>query len=232
MSDTKVLSQGRYQINDTHLHFPVKSTIAQQAHMWYTKKILKYEKMTTHKENPLSPAIFSDCVKSLLRMPTLKAKVPEWMRVGVELVTKVSTDPADQGMNLIQKGWKQLYLDPLNVEGFEKEAQEHHQKEVERRRDREIAEAVLSVDAGQRVQAVRAILARTSETVDENLPDEVRDVVRVEGSWHESCVPVVPPTKRYVQSRPGTSHRSKRDQEKLLATLRSLEAVKKKLLSI
>jgi hypothetical protein len=26
-----------------------------------------------------------------------------------------------------------------------------------------------------------------SETVDENLPDEVRDVVRVEGSWHESC---------------------------------------------
>jgi hypothetical protein len=90
---------------------------------------------------------------------------------------------------------------------------------------------VLSVDAGQRVEAVRAILARTSETVDENLPDEVRDVVRVEGSWHESCVPVVPPTNRYVQSRPGTSHRSMRDQEKLLATLRSLEAVKKKLLS-
>jgi hypothetical protein len=53
---------------------------------------------------------------------------------------------------------------------------------------------VSTADAGQRVQAVRAILARTSETVDENLPDEVRDVVRVEGSWHESCVPAVPPT--------------------------------------
>ena len=62
-------------------------------------------------------------------MTTLRAKVPEWLRAGVQLVTKVSTDPADQGMNLIQKGWKQLYLDPLNVEGFEKEAKEHHQKE-------------------------------------------------------------------------------------------------------
>jgi hypothetical protein len=161
-------------------------------------------------------------------MPTIRAKVPEWLRVGVELVTKVSTDPADQGMNLIQKGWKQLYLDQLNVEGFEKEAKEHHQKEVEHRHDREIAEAVSTVDAGQRVQAVRAILARTSETVDENLPDEVRDVVRVEGSWHELCVPVVPPTKWHVQSRPGTSHRSMRDQEKLMSTLRSLKAVKKK----
>ena len=201
--------------------------------MWYTKKVLKYEKMTTHKEHPLSPAIFSDCVKSLLRMPVLRAKVPEGLRAGVDLVTKVSTDPADQGMNLIQKGWKQLYLDQLNVEGFEKEAKEHHQKEGERRReegehrrDREIAAAVSTVDAGQRVQAVKAILARTSETIDENLPDEVRDVVRIEGSWHESCVPVVPPTKRHVQSRPGTSHRSMRDQEKLWATLRSLEAVK------
>jgi hypothetical protein len=103
--------------------------------MWYTKKVLKYEKMTTHKEHPLSPAIFSDCVKSLLRMPVLRAKVPEGLRAGVDLVTKVSTDPADQSMNLIQKGWKKLYLDPENVEGFEKEAKEHHQKEVERRRD-------------------------------------------------------------------------------------------------
>jgi hypothetical protein len=201
--------------------------------MWYTKKVLKYEKMTTHKENPLSPAIFSDCVKSLLRMTTLRAKVPEWLRAGVQHVTKVSTDPAEQGMNLIQKGWKQLYLDPLNVEGFEKEAKEHHQQEGERRReegerrrDREIAAAVSTVDAGQRVQAVKAILARTSDSIDENLPDEVRDVVRIEGSWHESCVPVVPPTKRHVQSRPGTSHRTMRDQEKLMATLRSLEAVK------
>ena len=95
--------------------------------MWYTKKVLKYEKMTTHKEHPLSPAIFSDCVKSLLRMPVLRAKVPEGLRAGVDLVTKVSTDPADQSMNLIQKGWKKLYLDPENVEGFEKEAKEHHQ---------------------------------------------------------------------------------------------------------
>ena len=111
------------------------AVIAQEAHMWYTKKVLKYEKMTTHKEHPLSPAIFSDCVKSLLRMPVLRAKVPEGLRAGVDLVTKVSTDPADQSMNLIQKGWKKLYLDPENVEGFEKEAKEHHQKEVERRRD-------------------------------------------------------------------------------------------------
>ena len=139
-------------------------------------------------------------------------------------------------MNLIQKGWKQLYLDPLNVEGFETETKEHHQKEGERRReegerrrDREIAAAVSTVDAGQRVQAVKAILARTIDSIDENLPDEVRDVGRIEGSWHESCVPVVSPTKRHVQSRPGTSHRSMRDQEKLLATLRSLEAVKKKM---
>jgi hypothetical protein len=88
---------------------------------------------------------------------------------------------------------------------------------------------VSTADAGQRVQAVRAILARTSETVDENLPDEVRDVVRVEGSWHESCVPSVPPTKRHVQSRPGTSHRSARDREKLIATQRALEAVKKQM---
>ena len=148
--------------------------------------------------------------------------------VSVRTIKGRSIDPTDQGMNLIQKGWNQLYLDPLNVEGFEKEAKEHHQKEVEHRRDREIAEAVLSVDAGQRVQAVRAILARTSETVDENLPDEVRDVLRVEGSWHESCVPVVPPTKWQVQSRPVTSHRSARDRHKFCASQRTLEAVKKK----
>jgi hypothetical protein len=52
--------------------------------------------------------------------------------------------------------------------------------EVERQRVREMAETVSKAETGQRVQVVKPILARTSETVDENLPDEVRDVVRVE----------------------------------------------------
>ena len=81
-------------------------------------------------------------------MPQLRAKAPVWLRTGVELVTKVSTDPADRSMNPIQKGWKQVNLDTVNVAGFEKEAKEHYQTEVERRRAREIAEAVSKADAG------------------------------------------------------------------------------------
>ena len=198
-----VCEQGRYQINDTHLHFPVKSSVKQHAQTWYTKKVIKYTEMRERKEKPISDELYWQAMRSLLRVPQLRSKAPEWLQNSMHAITKPSQE--DEGRNLIAKGWKELYLDPIQKEGMLEEARTYHTEQVEARKARQLVEAVRSASGGQAHEAVAAILSQAEPEVDMSLPEEVRDVVRVEGAWHEAAVPVVRGGKKEVKARPGTS---------------------------
>ena len=217
-----VCEQGRYQINDTHLHFPVKSSVKQHAQTWYTKKVIKYTEMRERKENPISDDLYWQAMRSLLRVPQLRSKAPEWLEKSMRAITNPSLKPEDESRNLIAKGWKEIYLDPIQKEGMLEEAHTYHAEQVEARKARQVVEAVQSTSSGQAHAAVAAILSQAEPEVDMNLPEAVRDVVRVEGAWHEAAVPVVRGGKKEVKARPGTSAktlRKKQAQEKAVALL-------------
>ena len=93
------------------------------------------------------------------------------------------------------------------------EAREYHAQQIEDRKARQVVEAVQSAASGLAQQAVAAILSQTETEVDMNLPEAVRDVVRVEGAWHEAAVPVVRGGKGEVKSRPGTSIKTLRKRQ-------------------
>ena len=86
-----------------------------------------------------------------------------------------------------------------------------------------------ATDAAQRASCPLATVQQDSFSTagaQQEVAEAQQDVSSSTAGAQRAVSPVMPPTKRHVQSRPGTSHRSMRDQEKLMATLRSLEAVK------
>ena len=86
-----------------------------------------------------------------------------------------------------------------------------------------------ATDAAQRASCPLATVQQDSSSTagaQQEVAEAQQDVSSSTAGAQRAVLPVVPPTKWHVQSRPGTSHRSMRDQEKLWATLRSLEAVK------
>jgi len=207
------------------LHFPVKSVVKQKAQIWYTKKTIKYTEMNEREEKPISDALYYDCVKSLMRVPQLRQKAPEWLEESMVSITSPSLSVADQGRNLIQKGWHEIYLDKIQEDGMLEEAKKYHAEQVEARKSRALAQAVLDAPAGQEVQAVSAILSSTAQHVDMNLPQEVRDVVSLEGAWHEAAVPGVPVEKGQSKRRPGNSSRTLHKNRNESRTLQELRQV-------
>jgi hypothetical protein len=181
--------------------------------------------MREREEKPMSDDLYYEAVKSLMRVPWLRSKAPEWLDKAMLSITTPSLKQADGGRNLIAKGWKELYLDEIYKDGMLEEAKKLHQEQEEARRARAVVDAVASSSEGEAQQAVAAILRRTEEEVDMNLPPEVRDVVGVEGAWHEAAVPAVVKGKGQVKSRPGTSTktaRKKQSQQDAVAILQQV----------
>jgi hypothetical protein len=200
--------QGKYQINDTHLHFPFKSDVKMQAQTWYTTKVLKYTDMWQREDKPISDELFYAAVKSLMGVPQLRAKAPEWLEKAIQSISTVSVDKDGQSRNLIEKGWKDLYIDEIYKEGMLEEAQKHHDEQAEARRNREVEDVLRRAPPEQQAQAVSAIFRSTAQEVDRDLPKEVQDVVRLEGAWHEAAVPVVREEEGRGKPRPGTSSKA------------------------
>ena len=112
---------GRYQVNDTHLHKPLKDYARKLASLWYTARMKALNEMRSKETSSISSEDYQSRVSKLMSVVMLRNKTPEWLWLAVEHISKKIPD---EDRNLIKKGWDQLYRDPMREEGFLSRARE------------------------------------------------------------------------------------------------------------
>jgi len=134
---------GRYQVNDTHCHKPLKGNYQAQAHSWFRRKLQLYRK--NRKEGVYTEADFDAKVRSLMSMPRLRNKCLEWL---VAAAAPLGEAPAGEcclarcaacahylfptcfsaaaGLSIIGKGWEDIYLKPAGEPAFAEAAFAEH----------------------------------------------------------------------------------------------------------
>ena len=106
---------GRYQVNDTHLHKPLKDYARKLASLWYTARMKTLNEMRSKETSSISAEDYQSRVSKLMSVVILRNKAPEWLWLAVENISKKIPD---EDRNLIKKGWDQLYREPMSDEGF------------------------------------------------------------------------------------------------------------------
>jgi hypothetical protein len=106
---------GRYQVNDTHLHKPLKDYARTLASLWYAARMKVLNQMRSKETSSISAEDYQSRVSKLMSVMILWNKAPEWLWFEVEHISKKIPD---EDRNLIKKGWDQMYRDPIREEGF------------------------------------------------------------------------------------------------------------------
>jgi hypothetical protein len=145
-----LVSTGRYQVNDTHFHKPLKHYARKLASLWYAARMKLLNQMRSKETSSISSEDYQSRVSKLMSVVILRNKAPEWLWLAVWLaVEHISKKIPDEDQNLIKKGWDQLYRDPMREEGFLSRArearavwQEAHKEAKRKARDQAIKEYI------------------------------------------------------------------------------------------
>ena len=124
---------GRFQVNDTHLHKPLKGYTEQIAAKWHTRNVMSlYNKRYpgNASTDPITETDYIARLSALMSIGRLRNMAPHWLDEAVKYISK----PIEgEGRNLLKKGWDQLYMDPINKEGFLEEAKKAQKDAAEKR---------------------------------------------------------------------------------------------------
>ena len=172
---------GRFQINDTHLHKPLKAFAQQIAGQWYAKNVIRLKKLRD--DTGMSNEDYQARLNTLMRIGTLRNMAPIWLDQAVKYISK----PLEgEGRNLIQKGWDELYLGPINVDGFLQEAlQAQETASRQREADKEKAVQMAAVHWFGEHGNLDAFDRSKVEVQDFNVSVEARAVSEAECTYHE-----------------------------------------------
>ena len=117
---------GRYQVNDTHLHKPMKGYAQYLAAKWYTRNVVALNRLRYPQDTstePITEADHAARMSGLMSIGRLRNMAPVWLD---EAVKHVSRNIEGEDRNLIKKGWDQLYMDPIKKEGFLEQTKQDH----------------------------------------------------------------------------------------------------------
>ena len=112
---------GRYQVNDTHLHKPLKDYARKLASLWYAARMKALIQMRSNETSSISTEDYQSRVSNLMSVVILRNKTPEWLWLAVQYISKKIPD---EDRNLIKKGWDEIYRGPMGAEGFLSRPQE------------------------------------------------------------------------------------------------------------
>ena len=137
---------GRYQVNDTHLHKPLKDYARKLTSLWYAARMKVLNKMRSKETSSISAEDYQSRVSKLMSVVILRNKTPEWLWFAVEHISKKIPD---EDRNLIKTGWDQLYRDPIREEGVLSRAwearagwQEAHKEAKRKARDEAVKDYI------------------------------------------------------------------------------------------
>ena len=94
---------GRYQVNDTHLHKPLKDYARKLASLWYAARMKALNQMRNNETSSISTEDYQSRVSKLMSVVILRNKAPEWLWLAVQHISKKIPD---EDRNLIKKGWE------------------------------------------------------------------------------------------------------------------------------
>ena len=220
---------GQVQINDTHLHKPVKDHHRHEAHVWHMALLRLFGQQRRRAEpaadssnpKPLTEAEYIAKVGALMKMEVLRNMAPVWLWSACESILKPMPG---ENRNLILKGWQQLYLDKARDPAFLMDAikarEERSRKAAEEKLATVAAAAAAAgaaaalAGAGGAAVAAGAAAALAAASVAPAgpggafaLPTEVAAVAALEKTFHEAEVP--PARARKVKTK---ERHSRRDQ--------------------
>ena len=94
----------KYQVNDTHLHAPLKRAYLSRVQSWYRGELSAL--LARHEAGSMEPQQYIDSVARLMSLPVLRILAPSWLLGACEELTRIRED----GRNLIAKGFDQNLL--------------------------------------------------------------------------------------------------------------------------
>ncbi len=109
------------------------NTKIELAAKWYTRNVLGLHKLRYPKDTstePITEADYAGTMSDLMSMGRLRNMVTVWLN---ESVKHISKNIHGEDRNLIKKGWDELYLVPIQKEGFIEQAKQAHKVAQEQR---------------------------------------------------------------------------------------------------
>jgi hypothetical protein len=109
---------GRFQINDTHLHRPLKAAIHRAANEWRISMVMQFRSdmeaaIQSGKNSDQERRLYQGRVSSLMAKDKLRLHASEWQWQGIERILEKDED----GRNLISRGWGNLYFTEAEAPG-------------------------------------------------------------------------------------------------------------------
>ena len=109
---------GRFQINDTHLHRPLKAAIHRAANEWRISMVMQFRAdmeaaIQSGKNSDQERRLYQGRVSSLMAKDKLRLHASEWQWQGIERILEKDED----GRNLISRGWGNLYFTEAEAPG-------------------------------------------------------------------------------------------------------------------
>ena len=95
------VATGRYQVNGTHLHMPLKDYACKLASLWYAAHLRLLNKSQNAQKSSISAEDYHVRVSKLMSVGILRNKAPEWLWSAVQ---RISKQIPDRGRNLIKEG--------------------------------------------------------------------------------------------------------------------------------
>ena len=188
---------GDKQINDTHLHFPMKAHLCRAASTWYMKKLREYRALRD--SAALDDSEFHARLNKLMSMRVLRDRFPYWLRDALVKTTRQRED----GTQLLREGWETIYFQPSSVPGFLAEALAAAEARRKQAEDAKLAAAIAAAAAAAAVAAAggmgaadaaaAGLAAAAHEPQLPALPDAVMALAAAEKAYHVWEEPVVQP---------------------------------------
>ena len=216
---------GKFQVNDTHLHKPLKDAAKAAAQSWRLAKIMvfrdEYKKAVAGGTDPgVAKAQLHKRVANLMSKKVLRTVAPVFLWEGCKAVMK----PGDDGRTIIKKGWDQLYIEKATSSGFVEQARANL---IERR----VAAAYAAGRADATVAAAAAVAGGVADSVASVTQEPVgppptteedalvQQVAALERRWHEADEATVAQTgKKRRQGRTDDRARSRAAKRVAAAT--------------
>ncbi|ORY37686.1 hypothetical protein BCR33DRAFT_833705 [Rhizoclosmatium globosum] len=230
---------GKYQINNTHLHKPLKDSLRSSAGDWISDKI---DVLLSAKSQALAdgtPELEAEAsriteMNRLIGMRRLKNMAVKWLDRGVQRLLEKDED----GLSICQRGWNKHHLDEILQSEYVDAAR---QRQKERKEARELAAetaALAAMDEAkekqpqERIEAGRRARAAVLDRRDGW--DLVEVVAAAEEAYHLAEIPKRKARKtKGGKSRKGRKderHRQKRtaDDVEVEAIVAEAQAIKKR----